>query len=303
MDAGFLSSVTFEALQGSAMIAVMGILQRLFGAKPQPAERGEAATIALRSGATPDLVKLSGTTTIGSEVIAAFAQRADPDDTGYIEVNGSIQREPNNPLDPDAVAVFVEAERIGYLPGYVAQTVDLSAQGSRPVRLQIFTQLLEKGLRAEAWCWLGEHAPQWKWSEQNRPPLSAGAKRRDEHRQRDRLIREALARGGERAADFTAGTVDGLHYLQTVEPIKQLKREGRLDEALALCYTAIEGAERAARREGTSPAPFYTEQAAIVHRKLGQRDEEIAVLRRYVDACPPRYRESSLKARLDKLLA
>ncbi|MFG6279057.1 hypothetical protein [Microbacterium sp. 5K110] len=71
---------------------------------------------------------------------------------------------------------------------------------------------------------------------------------------------EALAGGGDRAEQFKAGAIDGLHYLQAVEPIKQLKREGRLNEALALCYVAIEGAERAARREKTSPPPFYTEQ-------------------------------------------
>lgn len=82
----------------------------------------------------------------------------------------------------------------------------------------------------------------------------------------------------------------------------------RVDDALiqkaqALpAEVAIEGAERAARREKTSPPPFYAEQAAIVHRKLGQRDEEIAVLRRYVAACPPQHRETSLKARLEKLL-
>lgn len=52
----------------------------------------------------------------------------------------------------------------------------------------------------------------------------------------------------------------------------QLKRDGRLEEALALCYKAIEAAEGNAG--GREPAPWYTEQAAIVHRKLSQADEE-----------------------------
>lgn len=134
----------------------MGILQRLFGAKRPPAEHVDAPTVSDWSSVVPDLVKLSGTTTIGREAIAAFVQRCDPDDTGYIEAVGSLQREPNNPVDPHAVAVFAQAERIGYLPVHVAKALELSPQGSRPVRLQIFTQLLEKGLRAEAWCWLGE---------------------------------------------------------------------------------------------------------------------------------------------------
>lgn len=68
--------------------------------------------------------------------------------------------------------------------------------------------------------------------------------------------------------------VKGVHYLELVEPIKQLKREGRLDEALQLCYQAIQGAEN--DRGGREPAPAYTIDAAIIHRKLKQRDEEIA---------------------------
>ncbi len=48
--------------------------------------------------------------------------------------------------------------------------------------------------------------------------------------------------------------VDGVHYLELVEPIKQLKREGKLKEVLVLCYKAIKAAERdAGHRE---PAPL-----------------------------------------------
>lgn len=52
-----------------------------------------------------------------------------------------------------------------------------------------------------------------------------------------------------------------------------MKRENRLEEALALCYQAIKGAEQ--DREGREPAPWYME-----HRKLGQHQEELAVLER-----------------------
>lgn len=251
----------------------------------------------------PDLVQLAGTMTGARESITRLVERLDPDDNGYLELDGVIQREPDNPVDPHAVIVLVEGERVGYLPGYVAKAVDLSASGARPVRVQIFTQLLEKGLRVEAWAWLGTGVPKWQWSESKRPPLSPTAKNVAQHRNTDQMVKDALAGGGERAADFKAGMVDGLHYLQAVEPIKQLKRDGHLEEALALCYKAIQGAENAARREKTSPPPFYTEQAAIIHRKLKQRDEEIAVLQRYVDACPPRYKDSGIKARLDKLVS
>lgn len=166
--------------------------------------------------------------------------------------------------------------------------------------VQIFTEALPKGLRAEAWAWLPDTQPIWQWSEANRPPLSSGAKVAAHQHGIDRMVADALAGGGSRAQSFQDGMVNGVHYLQLVEPIKQLKREGRLEDALVLCYAAIDGAEAA--RDGREPAPWYTEQAAIVHRKLGQHDEEVAVLRRWLSACPPDRREGSrVKERLDKL--
>lgn len=290
----------------------MSILKRLFR-KSEPTTKAVAhrpktphaeTTVFVEYRTTvPDLVQLAGTTTGARESISRLVERHDPEDNGYLEMDGVIHREPDNPVDPEAVIVLVEGERVGYLPGYVAKDIDLTTSGARPVRVQIFTQLLNKGLRVEAWAWLGTGTPKWQWSESKRPPMSPTAKNVAQHRSTDQMVKEALAGGGPRATQFKSGMVDGLHYLQTVEPIKQLKRDGHLEDALALCYKAIQGAENAARREETSPPPFYTEQAAIIHRKLKQRDEEIAVLQRYVDACPPKYKESGIRARLDKLLA
>lgn len=115
------------------------------------------------------------------------------------------------------------------------------------------------------------------------------------------MVREALEGDDPRRAEqFERGLVGGVHYLETIEPIKQLKRDGKLEEALELCYAAVEGAESA--RDGREPAPWYTEQAAIIHRKRGERAEEVAVLRRWLKACPPERRAGSkLQGRLDKL--
>lgn len=303
----------------SARIVAMGILQRLFGQRtptpvdasvqpPADAREGNEALSRVRSrmdsafvsDGEPELVKLTGTTTFAKDAITRLAERRGITELGYLEVSGSIQREPENAADTNAVAVHVDGERIGYLPGYVAARVELSAGGSRTVALQIFTQILPKGSRAEAWAWLPASAPQWQWSEKNRPPLSSEAKAAAHHAGVTEVVNDALADGGERAQSFELGMVSGVHYLQLVEPIKQLKREGRLDEALVLCNAAIEGAEGG--REGREPAPWYTEQAAIIHRKLGQRDEEIAVLRRWLAVCPPDRRDGSrIKERLDKL--
>lgn len=269
----------------------MGILDRFLGrSKEQPA-----------SGVGPEgLIKLSGTTTTCRVAVSALAERHGAADGGYLELAGSLQREPENEVDPNAVAVMVEGERVGYLPSYATSTADISALGSRAARVQIFTEILPKGLRAEAWAWLGDGRPRWEWSESNRPPMSSRAKAEADHAGRRSMVAEALAGGGHRAADFKAGMVNGIHYLELVEPIKQLKREGRLEEALVLCEAAITGAE--GDRSGREPAPFYTEQAAIILRKLGRRDEEIAVLKRWLALCPSEHREGTrIGARLARI--
>lgn len=271
----------------------MGILDRILGRSgEQPAPDGGGR----HDQPAPDrgfagLVKLSGTTTICRSAMSALAERHGIADGGYLELPGSLQREPNNEVDANAVAVLVEGERVGYLPGYLTSEVDIPIDGSQTIRVQIFTELVPKGLRAEAWAWLGPEQPKWAWTEAKRPPMSSKAKAEASHAQSSNMVRDALASGGDRAAQFEAGMVKGVHYLELVEPIKQLKREGRLEEALVLSYAGIEGAE--GERDGRAPAPWYSEQAAIILRKLGRRDEELAVLERWLAVCPPQFREGS----------
>ncbi len=296
----------------------MGLFQRLFGRIDTSSEGRTSVPVETRAeaprdnrafhvdveivpGGEPDIVKLSGTTTFAKEAITRLAERHRATDSGYLELMGALQREPDNKSDPSAIAVHVEGERIGYLPGYVAARVDLSAGGARAVAVQIFAELLPKGLRAEAWAWLPDTAPEWEWSRTNRPPLQSRAKAAAHQATIDRMVADALAGGGARGASFAEGMVNGVHYLQLVEPIKQLKREDRLGDALVLCTAAIQGAEAA--REGREPAPWYTEQAAIIYRKLGRREDEIAVLRRWLAVCPPERRTGSrIGERLDKLI-
>ncbi|TXR55764.1 hypothetical protein [Quadrisphaera setariae] len=79
-------------------------------------------------------------------------------------------------------------------------------------------------------------------------------------------------------------TVRGKPYYLWVETIEQLKREARHEEVLALLYECIAAAER--DRRGGAPAPAYTEHAAIVHRKMGDHDAEIAVIKRWLRLAP-----------------
>lgn len=109
-------------------------------------------------------MKLTGTTTFTKDAIHRLAERRGLGAHGYLEVAGSIQREPENQADPTAIAVHVEVGRIGYLPGCLACAQSLSAGGSRLVQMQIFAKLLPKGL------------PKTK-----RPPLSSEAKNQAAH--------------------------------------------------------------------------------------------------------------------------
>ncbi|MDE0495984.1 MAG: hypothetical protein OXH86_01390 [Acidimicrobiaceae bacterium] len=83
-----------------------------------------------------------------------------------------------------------------------------------------------------------------------------------------------------------------------VDSVTNLKRQERYDEAL----TILEGCMAAEEAHIGGVAPWYYEQAAIIHRKKKDRAAELGVLRRYAaqphapGALPPK-----LLARLAKL--
>ncbi|WP_285247487.1 hypothetical protein [Pseudarthrobacter sp. efr-133-R2A-89] len=242
---------------------------------------------------------MAGTTTFAADAVAALADREGMGERGYFEGQAQLQRDPGNPVDRNAVAVLVDGEKVGCLPSYAAKDLPLPVGASHPVPYQLHVAAGKK-LLAKAYVWMGAGEPEWAYSRENPPALTAKERINDSHTQKTEMVREALQGGGARSQQFRRGMVDGVHYLELVEPIKQLKRDGRLNEALALCYKAIEAAERS--RDGREPAPWYTEQAAIVHRKLGQKEDEIDVLKRWLAACPADRRDGSrIAERLAKL--
>lgn len=102
------------------------------------------------------------------------------------------------------------------------------------------------------------------------------------------------------AEERAAGLVRGRHFLDWGEELKRLKRDQNLDKALALAVQIIEATERQqaaeashaelrARVLGGEPdqylpretPPGWTEHAAIILRKLGRYDEEVAVIDRW----------------------
>jgi hypothetical protein len=88
-----------------------------------------------------------------------------------------------------------------------------------------------------------------------------------------------------RRAEAEAAQVRGKHFSEWTGEIAQLKRDGRLAEALVLIYECIDATERADKVTGNGcPAPAYYEKAAVIHRQQKDFDAEIQVLDRYLRA-------------------
>ena len=66
-----------------------------------------------------------------------------------------------------------------------------------------------------------------------------------------------------------------------VERIEMLKRSGGYSAALDLLQAEIESQERVSVEQKCGVAPWYYEQAAIIHRKLNDPNAEIAILERF----------------------
>jgi len=103
---------------------------------------------------------------------------------------------------------------------------------------------------------------------------------------------------------WIAQTPEAARIASLVETVTLAKREGRLDDARTLLVEEIERQEVASRSTGEGVAPWYYEQLAVVYRKQGRHENELAVLERYdqqikaLGASP-----AVLKARLEKVRA
>jgi hypothetical protein len=270
------------------------------------AERPLSTHLPTSAGSAPvpvsgEPVKMTGTTTYGAAGACALFHGRGKYTGGLLELAGQVVPEPENPADPSAVAVHVEGDRVGYLPGYLAGQLTLAPGDLLPCQVQLWGAADRGQLRVIGWVAHGTGHVAWPHTAQNPPAVTVADQRAERAAATTDMVDDALtSEDPERAAQFRRGMVGRYHYLETVEPIQQLKREGRLQEALDLCYGAIDAAEQ--DREGREPAPWYTEQAAIMHRKRGERDQEVAVLQRWLGLCPPERRAGTrIGQRLDKI--
>ena len=77
------------------------------------------------------------------------------------------------------------------------------------------------------------------------------------------------------------GYVNGKHFTEYVETVRQLKRAGKLDEAADLLLKLVDATEAESNKGVGGVAPWYYEQLAIIYRKQNRLGREILILKRY----------------------
>jgi hypothetical protein len=113
-------------------------------------------------------------------------------------------------------------------------------------------------------------------------PVEASIRQRIEAK-----VHELFLAAEDEGATFPAkGVYRGRHYTEYVEPIKQLKRDGQLDEAANLLRALLPVVVGEAAKDGWAPAPWYFEQLAIVEAKRGNLVGELDACDAYLAAIP-----------------
>jgi hypothetical protein len=116
----------------------------------------------------------------------------------------------------------------------------------------------------------------------------------------DELFDAAERPGDIRPAD---GIYRGRHYTEYVEQIKQLKRDGHLDEAAVTLRALLPVVFGEAAEEGSTPAPWYSEQLAIVETKRSNLAGAVEACDGYLAAVPTDSDiAATFEARRDKAL-
>ncbi len=99
-----------------------------------------------------------------------------------------------------------------------------------------------------------------------------------------------------------SGFVEGKHFTDYVETVRDLIRERKLDQAIALLLRLVEATEDESKKEKMGVAPWYYEQLAIIYRKQKQLDDEIEILERFAKQRHARgVKPARLISRLDKI--
>jgi hypothetical protein len=151
-------------------------------------------------------------------------------------------------------------------PQELQQKFDEGAEERRQRRQQAHLARVE-ARKARNAAWHAQHG-------------SDAAKLRAEREAGQSLIQEsdvtATAGDRKRIPDLPAD-----HYLQHVDTVKELKSKGDLVAAAALLKNMLAAMERECETTKRNVSPWYYEQLAIVYRRNGDHQSELAVLERF----------------------
>lgn len=203
-----------------------------------------------------------------------------------------LRPEPDNPHDRNAVGVWDQAGRIqvGFVPREQAPQVAAKFRRGNALGAVVLQELRasrdgERVALVLLVCPLGQVTLEIEDSADD-GSLTGG---------------DARAARPNRSSE--PGSVRDRHYTEYVETVKALRREGSVEEAEHLLLELVDATEAEARAQGSGwgVAPWYYEQLAILYRKQGSPEKEVAILERYAaqqharGASPPK-----LLARLEK---
>lgn len=126
------------------------------------------------------------------------------------------------------------------------------------------------------------------------------ARERDHQERARRNFEHHLMAGGREEEDALAAMMRGEPLFYWSPVIEQLKRAGRLNEALEL---AIECADCAERTLGYGPMWGWVKRVAIIARKMRRHDFEVEILERFLATVWDPERQDEARTRLGKARA
>lgn len=194
--------------------------------------------------------------------------------------------EPDNPYDPDAIAVYSPEGKVGYLSRDDAPAYRLV--------LEEVARLGYHGGACEAYLTGGEP---------DKPSFGVVLQLADPGACLAELPGDDVELNADDDDRPGPGFVRGKHFTEYVEKVKELRRSDEEAEAEKLLLELIDATEAEARANDWGVAPWYYEQLAISYRKRGDIQSEIAVLDRFArqrhspGGKPPQLLERLAKAR------
>lgn len=210
----------------------------------------------------------------------------------------ALVREPDNEYDRHAVAVQIDAEKVGYLSRD-------DAKAYAPVLDRLAGDGCVGACDAEirgGWNRGGGDEGHFGVMLFLAPPRSCHPDDPAPLPPPPRAPRQSAPHTGASSSPrLDAGMVRRKHYTDWVETVKDLKRLGHNEQARDLLLELCEAAENEGAATGMAIPPWYFEQTAIVCRKLKDGDGEIAILERYL--ANPLAVRGDLDARLEKARA